>query len=362
MEGQEQNRTEEATPFKLKRAREKGQVARGMDLGFVGSLVALIFFALAAGAGFAVTLAQIMRRSLTVGIDRAGDMLDLLAIAGAALREALYPLMLLGVALIVVLIVLELIQLRGFIFTLQPLKPDFTKLNPAKGLKRLFSLRMLKETMKNIVKMMCYAAATWLVIMSAIASFGGGFTGTNAVVRALTGSAGQLIMAFLGLAIFFTIIDQLIVRREFRRQMRMSRRELTREVKDREGEPRIKQKRKQLHARMVEQAKSLGRVAGADLLVTNPEHYAVALYYDAETMNAPIIRARGRNRFAQLMKRKARLSNVPIFANPPLARALFHGHQVDQPVGADHYRAVAALYIGLRRQAAAASPHQEDPA
>lgn len=362
MEGQEENRTEEATPFKLKRAREKGQVARGMDLGFVGSLVALIFFALAAGAAFAVTLAQIMRRSLTIGIERASDPFDLLALGGAALREGLYPLMLLGIAIVLILVALELIQLRGLIFSFQPLKPDFTRLNPAQGIKRLFSLRMLKETLKNIVKMICYAAAAWLVIAAAIEAFGNGMAGTGDVVRALKDSAGQLVLAFLGLAIVFTIIDQLIVRREFRRQMRMSRRELTREAKEREGEPRIKQKRKQLHARMAQQARGLERVAGADLLVTNPDHYAVALYYDAEQMNAPVIRARGRNIFAQLMKRKARLSNVPIFANPPLARALYHQQEIDQPIASDNYRAVASLYIRLReRDAARAEPEGHQP-
>lgn len=362
MEGQEQNRTEEATPFKLKRAREKGQVARGMDLGFVGSLVALIFFALAAGASFAVMLAQVMRRALTLGIERADAPAELLAIGGGVLREGLYPLMLLGIAIIVVLVVLDLIQLRGLIFSFQPLKPDFSRLNPATGIKRLFSLRMLKETLKNIVKMIAYAAATWLVVVAAIESFGSGMAGTGGVVRALTGAAGQLILAFLGLAVVFTIIDQLIVRREFRRQMRMSRRELTREIKDREGDPRIKQKRKQLHARMAEQARGLERVAGADLIVTNPDHYAVALHYDAEHMNAPMIRARGRNLFAQLMKRKARLLNIPIFANPPLARALYHQHQIDQQIGTGSYRAVAALYIRLRERDATPGAPPGDPA
>lgn len=359
MEGQEQNRTEEATPFKLRRAREKGQVARGMDLGFVGSLVALLFFALAAGAGFAVTLAEVMRRAFTIGIDRAANPFELIALGGAALREALTPLMLLGVTILVVLVLLDLVQLRGFFFTLAPLKPDFARLNPAKGIKRLFSLRMLKETLKNLVKMAAYGAVVWFAILAAIDAYGAAMGGAPGVARALIGSAGQLILAFLGLAIFFMIVDQLIVRREFRRQMRMSRRELTRETKEREGEPRIKQKRKQLHARMTQQAKGLGRVAGADMLVTNPEHYAVALHYDAEHMAAPIVAARGRNIFAQLMKRKARLAHVPIFANPPLARALFHAHREDEPIGADHYRAVAALYIRLRERDAAAGPQQD---
>lgn len=358
MEGQEQNRTEEATPFKLRRAREKGQVARGADLGFVASLVALIFFALAAGATFAVTLARIMRRTLTVGIARADDSFDLIALGGAALREALYPLMLLGIALMVVLIVLELVQLRGLIFSFEPLKPDFGRLNPAKGIKRLFSLRMLKETLKNIVKMAAYASVASLVIVAAMKAFGGGIANPRGVVRALVSAGGDLVLAFLGLAIFFMIVDQLIVRREFGRQMRMSRRELTREIKEREGEPRIKQKRKQLHARMVEQARGLGRVAGADMLVTNPDHYAVALSYNGDHMDAPVVLARGRNHFAQLMKRKARLSNVPIFANPPLARALYHGSRDDRPIGADQYRAVASLYVRLRERQAA-SPAQE---
>lgn len=147
------------------------------------------------------------------------------------------------------------------------------------------------------------------------------------------------------------VVDQIIVRREFHKQMRMSRREVTRESKEREGEPRFKQKRRDIHAQMRAQAEGLGKIAGSDLLVINPEHYAVALHYDPATMDAPMVRARGRNHFAQLMKRKARLLAIPQMRDVALARALYHETNDGEPIRPDHYYGVARLYRTMRDMA-----------
>ncbi len=350
MEEQEQNRTEEATPHKLKRAREKGQVARGMDLGFVGSLLALAAIALMAGPAFVTRLSDLMRLSLGVGISRADRPEALLAIVRAVYWPAFEPLLFLGLTIIVVLVFLELLQLRGFLFTAEPLKPDFTKLNPAKGLKRLFSIRMLKETLKNVVKLAVYTALAWLMISGAVAMFGDTLADANALGRAMTSGAKRLLFAFICAAFLFMVLDQLIVRSEFRKQMRMSRRELTRENREREGEPRFKQKRKQLHQEMRKQSEGLGKLDGSDFLVTNPEHFAVALAYDPAKMAAPIVRARGRNHFAQLLKRKARLLGLPIIADPVLARALYRDCRADAPIGPQHFHAVARHYAAQRKR------------
>ena len=152
---------------------------------------------------------------------------------------------------------------------------------------------------------------------------------------------------FIGLATAVAVIDQLIVRGEFRKQMRMTRRELKRETREREGEPRFKQKRRDLHVQMRQQAEGLGRIAGSDLLVVNPEHVAVALRYDPKTMAAPEVSVKGRNRFAQLMKRKAFLLSIPVIPNAPLARALHADCGAGQPIASDHYREVARLYRSL---------------
>ncbi len=348
MEGQEQNKTEEPTPFRLRRAREKGQVARGMDLGFVGSLLALTVFVLASGHQFVRTLGDLMRLSISVGIDRADNPMQLLPTVGSVYWLAFKPLLILGAMIIVILIFLELLQLRGFIFSTQPLKPDFSRLNPAKGLKRLFSMRMLKETLKSVIKMIVYSIAAWLLILGALEMFGDTLTDASRLALAMESSGKRLLFAFIGIAFFFMVIDQLIVRREYHKQMRMSRRELTRENKEQEGEPRMKQKRREIHAEMRKQTEGLGKIEGSDFLITNPEHYAVALHYDAKTMDAPVVRAKGRDHFAQLLKRKARLVSVPVIPHPPLARALYRECQADQPIPPALYHEVARLYTKLR--------------
>lgn len=350
MAEEEQNRSEAPSPFKLRRAREKGQVARGMDLGFVGSLLAFAGFLLVAGPGFAGRLMDAMRLSFTLGIDRTDRPMAALGTVQAIYWLAFQPLLALGAIVVVVLVFLELVQLRGFIFTAAPLKPDFTRLNPAKGLKRLFSLRMLKETLKNVVKMAVYGGVAWFAIAGAVATFGDSVHDARSLARAMDGAGQRLLFAFIGVAFLFMVLDQAIVRSEFMKQMRMSRRELTRENREREGDPRLKQKRRELHGAMRQQAEGLRKLDGSDLLVTNPEHFAVALSYDPTAMEAPVVRAKGRNHFAQLLKRKARLFGIPVVADPALARALYRDCAPDRPIAPHHFHGVARHYVRLRRE------------
>lgn len=354
-EGQEQNKTEEATPFKLRKAREKGQVARGMDLGFVGSLLAVTAVALIGGHAYFSQLAATLRQSFLGGVATAKGPAEAVNLAQSLFWLALQPLLALGVAILIILVTLDLIQLRGFFFTAQPLKPDFQRLNPAKGLKRLFSIRMLKETLKNILKMVVYSVAAWLVISAAVDKFGPTMSDAGRLAVAMESSVMRLLFVFIALAFFFMIIDQLLVRREYQKQMRMSRRELTRETKDREGEPRFKQKRRDIHAQMRAQTEGLGNVAGSDMLIVNPDHYAVALRYDPQTMSAPEVRAKGQGHFAQLMKRKARLLGIPIIPNVGLARQLYADCASGQPIQPHHFHSVAAIYRSFA-QADIASP------
>jgi flagellar biosynthetic protein FlhB len=209
---------------------------------------------------------------------------------------------------------------------------------------------MLKETLKNIVKLVVYTGIAWLLITGALAALGDTLSDANRLAGTMASAATRLLFAFIGAAFFFMVIDQLIARGEFRKQMRMSRREVTRENREREGEPRFKQKRRQIHHEMRKQAEGLGKLDGSDFLITNPEHYAVALKYDPGKMDAPMVRARGRNHFAQLLKRKARLLGLPVIADPALARALYADCRPDQPIGAQHFHAVARHYAKLRKR------------
>lgn len=348
MAEQEQNRSEEATPFKLRQAREKGMVARGMDLGFLGSLIALAGFALVAGDAVVAALSQMMRQALIAGMDGAVDPERARSLVAASAWPAIQAVALLGGTIVAIVVMLELLQLRGLVFTAHPLKPDFNRLNPAQGLKRLMSARILKEALKSILKFAAYAFVTFLIVNAAIQAPGRALADAQGVATSLRQTSFQLLFAYGGLAIFFALVDQIIARRDFAKQMRMSRRELVRETREREGEPRLKQRRKQLHAEFVQQSEGLGKLAGSDLLVVNPEHFAVALRYDPERMDAPQVTAKARNAHALAFRRKAFFLGLPIFPNAPLARQLFRECAAGDAIGPSHYRDVAELYLTLR--------------
>ncbi|HEY0148119.1 MAG TPA: EscU/YscU/HrcU family type III secretion system export apparatus switch protein [Allosphingosinicella sp.] len=357
-EDSEQNKSQEATPYKLTRAREKGQVARGMDLGYLGGLAALAGFLIVAGEGLANSLSLLMRRALGAGIAGAGDPQGAAAMVGALYWPALQPVLLFAGTAVGIVLFLEIVQLRGISFSSHPLKPDFSRINPGKGLKRLFSMRMLKEAFKNVFKFAVYAAMTYFVVRGALAAPGRAGTDAAGLAGALQSSGMRLLLLFILTALFFAAIDQVMVRREFAKQMRMSRSEVTREHKEREGEPRLKQKRKQIHAEFAKQAKAMNNLPGSDLLIVNPEHFAVALAYRPGDMAAPTVTAKARNNFALAMKREAFRLGIPIFELKPLARALYAECEAGREIPGDHFRAVADLYLKL--QAARSTPQPKN--
>jgi flagellar biosynthetic protein FlhB len=252
------------------------------------------------------------------------------------------------VTVFVVVLVFELAQMRGFVFSLEPLKIQFNRLNPGQNLKRLFSLRLLMETGKNILKMTVYLTLAWLVIHGAERTQTAAIAGAPDLARAMGRSALWLMVVFAGAAVVFAAMDQFIVRRDFAKKMRMSRREVRRESRDREGEPRMKQRRKQLHGEFVKLSQSLRGIRDADVLVTNPTHYAVALKYDGRTMVAPMVVSQGTHQFAQRLKKLAFLYGVTIIQNRELARALYARCQLNSEIPEALYQPVADLYTAIR--------------
>jgi flagellar biosynthetic protein FlhB len=357
----EQNKSEEATPFKLQRAREKGSVARGMDLSFFAGLLAFAGFVTIAGEAMIGRLAQMMRRALSAGIRNAGDPQQAVGVVSASYWPGLQPVILLGATILAIVTLLEIIQLRGFMFSAQPLKPDFSRINPAKGLKRLFSMRLVKEALKSVLKMTIYTVVAVLLIRTAISGVGSAINDAVGLTGAMRSAGMRMLWTFIGLAFFFAILDQILARGEFRKQMRMSRREVTRESKEREGDPRLKRKRKQLHAEFVKRTAGLGALPGSDMLIVNPQHIAVALAYDRTRPGAPVVRAKARNLHALMMKRRASQLGIPIFENPPLARALHAECETGAEIGQDHFHAVAELYFKLGAAPAADADADKDP-
>lgn len=344
---QDQDKSEDATPYKLQRAREKGTVARGVDLSFFAALLALAGFMTLAGPALAGKLMQAMRRALTAGIEQAGDPQTASTMVAALYPYALHGVLLFAGTVLAIVVLFEVIQLRGFVFSAQPLKPDFSRINPAKGLKRLFSLRILKEALKSIVKMAAYTTIVWLLIAAAIERRGAAVADAWTVSVALSSGARKMLWSFVVASFFFAALDQVMARKEFAKQMRMSRRDVTREGRERETDPQLKRKRKQLHGEFVKRAGGLAALPGSDMLIVNPDHVAIALAYDRESDSAPVVRAKARNLHAQVMKAVARRLGIPIFEVPALARALYVAYESGQEIGQDSYHDVAEVYFRL---------------
>ncbi len=348
----EQNKTEEATPFKLKRAREKGQIARGTDLGFFSTLTAFSLFLVMAGENMAYQMTTQFRLTLIAAMSRAEDPATMLEAVSLAVSPAMRSLALLGFTVFVVVAFLEILQNRGITFSTHPLKPDFNRLNPGQGLKRVFSMRMLKETLKSILKLFAYALAVYLIVRFAMTTLAPALSDPARTASSFYALTLRLTFTCLAVAFCAMVLDQILARQEFSKKMKMSRSELNREHKEREGEPRQKQKRKKLHAEFAKQTRGIGSVKGSDLMIVNPEHFAIALSYDPRTMSAPKLIAKGRNRFALLMKQEALVHGITVFEDPPLARALFKSTEPGREVPAEHYRAVATKYLTLRARRA----------
>ncbi len=359
MEDSEQNKSEQATPFKLTKAREKGSVARGTDLSFLTGLAAALAFAWTTGGSFAETVMHGARQTLASASGSSGDPASLGMLIAQAAGGMVAPIGMLIATIFIVVLFFEVLQ-TGLIFSAAPLKPDFSRLNPANNLKRLVSMRVLLETAKNVVKLTAYATIAYLVISNAYASLVPAVWDGSRLGVAMAQAGGRLLAGFMLAALVFALIDQLIVRRDFGKKMRMSRREVRRESRDREGDPRIKQRRKQLHREFTKSSQSMRNVRGADVLVTNPSHFAVALRYDSAVMDAPRVVSLGANQLALRLKSLAFFYGVTIVEDPPLARALFRSSHLDQEVPAPLYQPVADVYLRLRRTRTGAPAGERD--
>ena len=352
MDETELDKSEQASPFKLRRAREKGTIARGMDLGFFAAVSAMIAYAWLAGPQAALAIAHGSGVTLANAGTSGGSATALLAQMGLLFSTAISPLILLGSSAFAIVFLLEFLQV-GPVFSFQPLKPDFSRINPAKGLKRLFSIQLLIQALKSTFKLIVYGIIAWLVLRKALATELLGITDASRLLSALASVGFSLLLFFALAALAFAIVDQILSRRQFAKKMRMSRREMKREHRDREGDPRFKQKRKQFHAEFAKMAMSLRNAKSADVILTNPTHYAVALRYKPEKADAPIIVSRGAGKLAERIRAIGFTYGVTIIQDPPLARALFRDGVLEREIPESLFQTVADLYhkrgFGARR-------------
>jgi len=345
MAEQEQDRSEKATPFKLEEARKRGQVAKSADLVSLGMIAAAVAFVYAMGwttvrKQLAVDV-SVLRSAGRVAFDPDGAF----AWIAPLLTQSLMLLVPLFLALVVVAIVANAAQ-TGPVFSAHPVKPDFERLSPVSGFRRVFSLRTLYDALRSLLKLAVVGTilvlALWQLVpwfMSLLQVDPVGYA--RPLLDRLGGVLFKLVLAMLVIA----LIDVIYTRYEFAKRMRMSRRELKDEVKQREGDPRIRARLRQLRQEMLKRSRALRKVPSADVVVTNPTRIAVAICYRHGEMAAPLVVAKGAGDLAARMREIARRHGIPIVENRTLARALFRKVDYDNPVPEELYPHVARILV-----------------
>ncbi len=341
-ENSAQERTEEPTARKLSKAREDGQVARSVELPAAAILIACFLLLVTTGGWLATRLAGVFAGGFVFDRKTLERPLMLPTVFGQHLLDAFVLIMPL-VALTMVVAVIASGMTGGYLFSMKAVAPKASKLNLVSGLQRIFGTKALVELGKAILKFSLVAGALWWSIsfnMDQLVQYG-----RMDLEPALAG-AGQLIarsalLVALTLALI-ALIDVPWQKHEFIKRLRMSKQEIKDEMKDVEGRPEVKAQIRRRQREMAN-ARTLQRVKDADVVITNPEHFAVALSYDPAGASAPILVAKGADFMAAQIRGEAGKHGIHLFASPELARALYFTTEQDQPVPEALYHAVAQV-------------------
>lgn len=339
-----EEKTEPATAKRRREAREKGQVAKSREIT-TAVLLLLTFLTIRIFSGSIYTnLAELLQLYLTlpVKLEDAVEIGDLLSVYTSCLwvfAKVMAPIFIISV---LVAIVLNFLQV-GFLFTLKPLVPKFSKLNPIEGFKNIFSKNALMELVKSILKIgiISYVIYSYLKNnFTVIPELLGMEMGATAVFIGNTIiNTGIRVAAVL---IVISIFDFAFQFWSFEKKLKMSKQEIKEEYKMTEGNPQIKSKIREKQ-RQMSLRRMMTEVPKADVIITNPTHFAIAVQYDAAKAEAPIVIAKGKDIIAQKIKEIAKENNIPTVENKPLAQALYKSVEIGDMVPAELYKAVAEV-------------------
>jgi flagellar biosynthetic protein FlhB len=324
-------KTEAASPQRLQKAREDGELAVSREFtlvaGLSGGLAVISLQLAAAGPAPLAWFAHALRQT-TPNIPA-----TTIALLWAALPSA--------IGACAAAIAATMLQ-TGVFLRPPALVPDLSRLSPGRGIKRMFSSDTLVQTGKSLAKLGVLATALWFVIMALLPQLPlmpGRQPG--ALAHVVQSAARQLIIPLVGAQLVIASADLAWVRWQHAKKLRMTRQEQRDEHKQSEGNPQVKQKLRQL-MRQRGRRRMMQAVTRATVVVTNPTHYAVALLYERGSRAAPRVVGKGADEVAARIREVAQEHHIPVVANPPLARALYHV-ELDTEIPAEHFRAVAEV-------------------
>jgi len=337
-----EQKTEQPTQKRIEEAMKRGQIPFSRE---VGSFLMLFVLALSV-AWLLPGIGGRARDALYPFISQAGDFPTDTAAIGLVLKKLAFTF--LGLIIIPLLFALAAamaasIGQNGFLFSPEPLIPKLEKISPKRGLERMFSLRSLVEFLKGIFKICVVGLVAYLSVADQLGH-----------IRQLPGDDMLALLLFLShiavrlllwvcVAMFFIALFDLIYQRfSYTKSLRMSRQEVKDEYRQQEGDPHVKRRLKRIRMERARK-RMMSAVPGADVVITNPTHFAVALKYEGDTMQAPVVVAKGADNMALQLRKIAKEHDVTIVENPPLARALYDAVDIDQEIPLVHYQAVAEI-------------------
>lgn len=354
-----QEKTEEPTGKKIRDAREKGQLPRSREIGtffvLLSGVVSLWLMSSFIGTG----MSRMMKHSFSLTREQAFDLSELARVFMQDIALVALPL----VAVCGIMLLCAFfgnIILGGMNFSTEAMMPKFSKLNPLSGIKRMFSLNSLIELIKSIAKVACIGSICYFLITGRI----------NEILRlsyiephAAVAEAFKILIIFMIIIVCAMIpiimLDVPFQIWNYRQQLKMTKQELKDELKDTEGNPQIKSRIKRLQYEMAAR-RMMAKVPAADVVVTNPTHYAVALSYDPDGQSAPIVVAKGVDEVAAKIREIASEYGIPVLQLPPLARSLYYTTDLDREIPRGLFRAVAqvlAWVMGVKAYKDGKSPN-----
>lgn len=338
-EQQGQEKTEDATPRKLEKARDEGQVARSREL----NSVAIVTFGAAAVMFVAPELTQVMMdntRSLIA--NAASPDIPLPTIMGNAIIDAVWAILPFSLVMFAAG-VLSSVGVGGMLISSKAIQPKLERLSPIKGFGRMFSKKTAVELLKSIAKVILIGGMSTLIlsfIMDELLVLGS-LPIEAAIVKGI-GYVGWALLIIGATLVFIAVIDVPFQIAEHKKQLKMTKQEVKDEHKDSEGKPEVKAKIRSLQ-QQVAQRKMLEDVPDADVVITNPEHFSIAIKYDQGQSAAPAMVAKGVDHMAFKIREIADHHDVPIVPMPPLARAIYYSTDIGEEIPAGLYVAVAQV-------------------
>ncbi len=358
-----QDKTEEPTEKRKRDAREKGEIARSKELNTVAVTLAGAGGILAFGGYLAETLLEMMRMNFSLTREIIVDERSMVAFLLTSGKMAIWAVQPILILLFVISFVAPIV-LGGFVFSGSLLQPKFSRMNPLSGIKRMFSMNALTELLKALAKFFVILVVAVAVLASdrqALLSIANEPL-EQAIIHSLQVVGWSALWMSAGL-LLIAAADAPFQLWQTHKKMKMTKQEVRDEYKDSEGKPEVKQRIRQLQ-REVSQRRMMAAVPQADVIITNPTHYAVALQYDPENGNsAPLLLAKGSDFMALKIREIGAEHKIQILESAALARAIYYSTEVEHEIPAGLYLAVAQVlaYVFQIRQYHAGKGKRPDP-